>query len=173
MKLFKLGQCAAAVAALGMVLPPSLFAATPAATAAVTDIALRPGGVLLGQVVDPQGTAKAGSPVAIEMAGKEVVCTTTDENGVFAAQGLRGGVYQIKTTDGAGTCRLWAADTAPPSAQPAALVVSGQDLVRAQFGPMHAWKEWVKSHPYITAGVVVAAIATPLALMDDDWDSGS
>jgi hypothetical protein len=173
MKLMSLGTWAAAVAALGMILPPSVMAAAPAATEAVTDIALRPGGVLLGQVVDPQGAAKAGSPVAIELAGKEVVRTTTDENGVFAAQGLRGGVYQIKATEGISTCRLWAADTAPPAARPAALVVSGQDLIRAQYGPFHAWKEWIKAHPYITAGTVVAAIATPLALADDDWDSGS
>jgi hypothetical protein len=156
-----------------MVLPSSALAARPVETAAVTDIALRPGGVLVGQVVDPQGQAKVGSPVAIEMAGKEVARTTTDENGVFAAQGLRGGVYQIKTTEGISACRLWAADTAPPAARPAALVVAGKDLVRGQFGPMHAWKEWVKAHPYITAGTVVAAIATPLALVDDDWDNGS
>jgi hypothetical protein len=38
---------------------------------------------------------------------------------------------------------------------------------------MHAWKEWVKAHPYITAGTVVAAIATPLALVAEDWDNGS
>jgi hypothetical protein len=173
MKQFKLGTWAAAVATLGMALPPTGFAETPVATAAVADVALRPGGILLGQVVDPQGAAKVGSPVAIEMAGKEIARTTTDENGVFAAQGLRGGVYQIKTTEGTSTCRLWASDTAPPAARPAALVVSGKDLVRAQFGPVHAWKEWVKAHPYITAGTVVAAIATPLALADDDWDSGS
>lgn len=173
MKRFTFGKWAAAVSALGLVMPPSAFATTPVATPAVADVALRPGGVLLGQVVDTQGVAKAGSPVTIELAGQKVVGTTADENGVFAAQGLRGGSYQIKTSDGTCSCRLWAANTAPPAAQPAALVVSGNDLVRAQFGPMHAWKEWIKSHPYITAGVVVAAIATPLVLADDDWDSGS
>ena len=173
MKLKTTGTWAAAVATLGMLLPSSVMAAAPAATEAVTDIALRQGGVLVGQVVDPQGAAKAGTPVVIEYAGKEVVRTTTDANGVFAAQGLRGGAYQIKTTEGTSACRLWAADTAPPAARPAALVVSGQDLIRAQFGPVHAWKEWCKAHPYIVAGTVVAAIATPLALVDDDWDTGS
>jgi hypothetical protein len=34
------------------------------------------------------------------------------------------------------------------------------------------WVEWIKCHPYLTAGVVAAAIAIPLALADD-WDSGS
>jgi hypothetical protein len=172
----KLGTLAAAVAALGLVLPPSVMAAPPAApVVGVSDIALRPGGVLLGQVVDPQGVAQAGKPVSIQFAGKEVARTTTDENGVFAAKGLRGGEYKIDTVEGTSSCRLWAANTAPPAARPAALVVSGEDLVRAQFGggPMHAWKEWIKAHPYITAGTVAAAIAVPLVLADDDWDSGS
>src|SRR5262245_64323306 len=173
MKLKRIGTWAAAVATFGIMLPPSVMAATPVAAEAVTDIALRQGGVLVGQVVDPQGVAKAGTPVVIQFADKEVVRTTTDVNGVFAAQGLRGGAYQIKTTEGTTACRLWAADTAPPAARPAALVVAGQDLIRAQFGPVHAWKEWCKEHPYIVAGTVVAAIATPLALADDDWDSGS
>ncbi len=172
MKRNSLGKWAAAVAALGMVLPSPVLGAAP--VTAVADIALRPGGVLLGQVVDPQGVAKAGTPVMIEYRGQEVVRTTTDESGVFAAQGLRGGQYQINTSESSTACRLWAADTAPPSARPAALVVSGKDtLVRGQFGQMNSWKEWVKCHPYITAGTVAAAIAIPLALADNDWDSGS
>jgi hypothetical protein len=175
MKQSAFGKCAATFAALGLVLPAPAWATPPVAAqvAAVTDIALRPGGNLLGQVVDAQGVAKAGAPVSIEYAGKQVARTTTDENGVFAAQGLRGGQYQITTPEGASACRLWAADTAPPSARPAALVVSGNDVVRGQYGPVHAWKEWVKAHPYITAGTVATAIAVPLVLADDDWDSGS
>jgi hypothetical protein len=171
MKFKALGTWAAAVAALGMVVPAPVLAVAP--TPAISDIALRPGGVLLGQVVDPQGVAKASAPVSIEFAGKEVVRTATDENGVFAAQGLRGGQYQITTPEGSNACRLWAADTAPPSARPAALVVAGNDVVRGQFGPLHSWKEWVKAHPYIVAGTVVTAVAVPLIIADDDWDSGS
>jgi hypothetical protein len=167
-----------------MVLPSPVFAAAPIAAAtpttvapaaAVNDIALRTGGVLVGQVVDPQGVAKAGTPVTIEYAGKEVVRTTTDENGVFAAQGLRGGQYKINTVEGSSECRLWAADTAPPSARPAALVVAGKDLVRGVpgSGVFHSWKEWCMAHPYITAGTVATAIAVPIIIADDDWDSGS
>jgi hypothetical protein len=33
---------------------------------------------------------------------------------------------------------------------------------------MYQWIDWVKAHPYITAGVVATAIAIPLALADDD-----
>lgn len=170
MKRGSLGTWATAVATFGILLPSTVLATTPVPS--TTDIALRPGGVLLGQVVDPQGVAKVGTPVSILFAGKEVARTTTDENGVFAAKGLRGGQYQLNTVEGRKACRLWAAETAPPSARPAALVVSGNDLVRGQ-GPLNAWKEWLKAHPYITAGTVVTAVAVPLVMADDDWDSGS
>jgi len=177
-----------AVAALGLVLPQSAIAAVPVSAApvakspvdnlpggAMNDIALQPGGVLLGQVVDPQGVAKAGAPVTIEYAGREVAKTTTDERGVFAAQGLRGGAYKITTAEGSSACRLWAADTAPPSARPAALVVAGDDLVRGVpgGGVFQSWKEWCMAHPYITAGTVATLVAVPIIIADDDWDSGS
>jgi len=172
MKRNSLGVMAAAVACLGTMLPPSAFAASPIAPA--TDVALRSGGLLVGQVVDPQGLAKAGTVVLIRQGEHEVVRTTTDANGVFAAQGLRGGHYQLQTQDGACDCRLWAADTAPPAARPAALVVSGNEVVRGQFGPAASMVGWMKAHPFITAGFVAAAIATPLAFIDsEDDDNGS
>jgi hypothetical protein len=94
---------------------------------------------------------------------------------VFAAQGLRGGQYKINTVEGSSECRLWAADTAPPSARPAALVVTGNNLVRGMPGDgvFHSWKEWCMAHPYITAGTVATAVAVPIIIADDDWDSGS
>src|SRR3954470_6107190 len=96
MKSHRLGSIAAAIACIGMVLPTSAMAAA----AANSDIALRTGGLLVGQVVDQQGVAKAGTPVSVQFAGKEVVNTTTDANGVFAAKGLRGGQYQLVTPQG-------------------------------------------------------------------------
>jgi len=38
---------------------------------------------------------------------------------------------------------------------------------------MQSWAEWIKAHPYITAGTVAAAIAIPIAFIDFDDDSGS
>jgi hypothetical protein len=151
-----------------MVMPPTAVAAD--AGIHQSDVALRHGGVLVGQVVDQQGAAKAGALVSVQYANHEVVRTTSDANGVFAAQGLRGGQYQLVTEDGISVCRLWAPDTAPPAARPAALLVSGNNVVRGQWGggPMHQWLGWVKAHPYITAGVIATAIAVPLALADDD-----
>jgi Carboxypeptidase regulatory-like domain len=166
------GTVAATVACMGMVLPPTALAAAPAVNHG-TDVALRDGGVLVGQVVDQQGVAKANAPVSIVFANHEVVRTTTDNNGVFAAKGLRGGQYQLVTDDGASVCRLWAADTAPPSARPAALVVTGNGVVRGQ-GPVHNWVSWMKAHPYITAGTVAGLVAIPIIVAsNEDDDSGS
>jgi hypothetical protein len=171
MKFKSLGRAAAAVACMGMMLPPAALAGTP--VAGNNDIALQSGGVLVGQVVDQQGVAKAGVPVSIQYGKHEVARTTTDANGVFAAKGLRGGQYEILTQDGVSVCRLWAPETAPPAARSAALVVSGNDVVRGQY--MGGWVDWMKAHPYITAGVVATAIAVPVALAasDDDEDEGS
>jgi hypothetical protein len=169
MKFKSLGTVAAAVACMGMMLPPAALAEAP--VAGNNDIALRHGGVLVGQVVDQQGVAKAGTPVSIHYGKQEVARTTTDANGVFAAKGLRGGQYELLTLDGVSVCRLWAPDTAPPTARSAALVVSGNDVVRGQY--MGSWIDWMKAHPYITAGVVATAIAVPVAVAASDNDEGS
>src|SRR5207244_11669104 len=126
---------------------------------AANDVALRAGGLLVGQVVDQQGVAKVGTPVSVQFAGKDVVRATTDANGVFAAKGLRGGQYQLLTPLGGSVCRLWADNTAPPAARPAALIVSGNQVVRGQGevpppypqggGPMNSWVNWLKCHPYL------------------------
>ncbi len=157
---------AATLACLGMVVPQAAFAAN--------DVALRTGGVLVGQVVNAQGVPQADQAVSIRQGEQEVVRTTTDSNGVFAAQGLRGGQYSVATAEGQEAYRLWAPNTAPPAAQEAALVVTGSDIVRGQYGPPGgqgfggATLNWIKTHPYITAGIVAAAIAIPIALADDD-----
>jgi hypothetical protein len=168
---------AAAITSVSMAVPATGMAASPLALG--NDVALRDGGLLVGQVVNPQGVAQANSPVSIRFANHEVVRTTTDANGVFAARGLRGGQYELVTTEGVGSYRLWAADTAPPAARPAVLLVSGDQVVRGQGfmaggqGMMSSWVGWMKAHPYITAGTVAAAIAVPIAVLDDDDDSGS
>jgi hypothetical protein len=131
--------------------------------------------MLVGEVVDPQGIAKRETPVWIQYEGVDVVRTMTDINGVFAAKGLREGEYKIKTDQGMSTCHLWSAETAPRSARHIALVVAGNEVVRGQSknsGVFSQAKAWAKAHPYITTGAVVTAVAVPLALTHDGWDSG-
>ncbi|MGD9633208.1 MAG: carboxypeptidase-like regulatory domain-containing protein [Pirellulales bacterium] len=178
MTLKRLQSILAAVACVGIASPRPAMAAEP--TNAVKDVALRTGGMLVGQVVDQQGTPRVNTPVVVLQGERQVVDTTTDANGVFAAQGLRGGQYQIVTPDGQKLCRFWAPNTAPPSAADAAVVITGNEVFRGQWaapsGPASyggRWLDWVRSHPYITAGVVAAAIATPIAIAASDDDSGS
>ncbi len=172
MKFHCMGSIAAAIACVGTVLPTSAMATTPVAASINSDIALGMDGLLIGEVIDQQGVAKAGMPVSIQFAGQEVVNTTTDANGIFAAKGLRGGEYRLITPQGGSNCRLWATDMAPQLARPAALVVLGKNAVRGQH-KKGSLISWMKAHPYLTAGTVAAAIAVPLALADDDFDSGS
>jgi hypothetical protein len=184
MKRNSFSTLAAAVASIGLVLPTTTFGAPPVQPTRqpqpafrTSDVALRHGGLVVGQVVNQAGAPQAGAVVAILYADREVVRTTTDKDGVFAAQGLRGGQYQLVTENGQSICRFWAVDTAPPSAQHTALIVAGENVIRGQFGepghgPLADWVEWIKCHPYITAGVVAAAVAIPIALADD-FSSGS
>jgi hypothetical protein len=145
------------------------MAVDTAAASINSDIALGTGGLLVGEVIDQQGVAKAGMPVSVQFAGQEVVKTTTDANGVFAAKGLRDGRYRLVTPQGECDCRLWTTDKAPQLARPAALVVLGNRAVRGQ-NRQGGMVGWMKAHPYITAGTVVAAIAVPLALATDGND---
>jgi hypothetical protein len=148
---------------LGMLLPAPCVAAVQAGRAAGpigADVALRPGGFLLGQAVDAQGAPVAGKPVSIRQQGNEVVATTTDPAGYFLVKGLRGGTYEIAVGESQGVFRLWAAGTAPPSAEEGALVVAGAAPVRGQGGPIGYWL----SKPWVIAGGVAAAVAVPVAI---------
>lgn len=169
MKLRHFQIMAAALATVGMVLPPAAFAGQPVPQP--NDVALRPGGLVVGKVVDQQGVPQAAALVSIQRDQQEVVRTTTDQNGVFAAQGLRGGQYQVVTEQGQGIYRFWAPNTAPPAAQQAAIVVTGPDIVRGQYGGFgygYGWLDWMRAHPYLTAGIVATAIAVPVALAVDN-----
>jgi hypothetical protein len=166
-------QIAAAVATLGMLIPQMAFAGQPVRPS--NDVALGPGGLLTGQVVDESGVAQTGVPVVVQQGQQRIVQTATDEHGQFFAQGLRGGQHQIVTPGGPVAYRFWAANTAPPAAKNSAVVVASRDVVRGQWGcgPGGTWMGWVRAHPYITAGVIGAAIAIPLAVADDDWEPSS
>lgn len=174
MKLRKLQWCATMLALVGMLMPTAAWSAeAPRALPTGVDVALADGGLFVGQVVDAQGVRLAKADVSIRYQGKEVVKTTTDANGVFAAKGLRGGQYDVVTADHTAPMRLWAADTAPPSARTAALIVTGNNVVNGQ--STGGVLSWMQAHPLIVAGVVVAAVATPIAIAasDDDDDSNS
>lgn len=158
---------AAAIACLGIVVPQAALAAPPA-DSGVADVALRDGGTLVGAVYTAQGLPQEGALVSVQSNGQEVARATTDEQGRFVAQNLKGGVYQLVTADGASLYRAWTAGTAPPAAENAALVVGGQ-TVRGHFGG-GGWAAWL-SNPWVLAAIIATAIAVPIAVNDDDSTS--
>jgi hypothetical protein len=162
---------AVCLAVLGFCIPQPLLAATQAdRPPAVTDVTLHDGpqgNALTGQVLDQQGAALPNVPVALYGDGQKLAEANTDRDGNFAFNKLRGGVYQMTAAGGVGVYRVWTPGTAPPSAQPGALVVAGTDLARGQCHPLRHTKGrlmfWL-CHPCVIAGVVAAAVAIPVAI---------
>jgi hypothetical protein len=165
------------LATLGLVLPGHMLAAdapvaarpavpkSEAPATHVIDVSLQAGGVLRGVVVDQQGALQSKTDVKVWQKDREIAATQTDEQGRFAVNSLRGGMYQITAAGGQGMYRLWTVNTAPPVAQPGAMVVAGQDLVRGQASsPVLRFL----TNPWVLAGLVGAAIAIPIALSNDD-----
>jgi hypothetical protein len=145
---------------------------------AIHDVALRPRGLLVGQIVDPTMAPLVGKTVEIRADGQTAATTTTDANGVFAVSGLRGGVHQVIAGDSMELCRLWTPGTAPPQARSNLRLIPGQDtVVRGQWGapsPYDTMMGWA-TNPWVIGGVVATAIAVPIVLhnIDDDDDNGS
>jgi hypothetical protein len=76
-------------------------------------------------------------------------------------------VYQVVADGAVATYRLWAPNTAPAVARPAALIVPGDEqLVRGNRA-----LQWLRN-PWVIAGIVAVAIAVPVAIhaADDDDD---
>ena len=175
MKLNSLKFAAAALSCLGMLLSPTAMVAAPLAAPnpmIPSDVALGDGGVLVGQVVDAQGVAVAMAKVTLADHKQEIAQVRADQEGKFSVPGLRGGVYRISSRGQDAMYRLWAPHTAPPVAQQGVILVVGDDVIRGQYGnspgPFASMAQWVADHPLITAAAIVAAIAIPIALDDDD-----
>lgn len=143
----------------------------------IGDVALQPGGLLHGQVLDEQGVAQPHARVTVVHSGEPVAATKTDEQGRFVMSGLSGGVHEIHTGSSGGVYRLWAPQTAPPSAKDAMLIVTGDNIVRsigggpAPISPAPGGGGWLSglgwlANPWVLAAIVAAAIAIPLAIDD-------
>ena len=128
-----------------------------------TDVALGRGGLLLGRVVDSQGTPAPNVPVSLQtFQNQQVAAVTSDTAGHFAIQGVHGGVYQLITSQGPRIYRLWAPGTAPPSAQQGATLVMGGETVRGA-PPGGGLKYWL-TNPWVIGAAVATAIAVPIAV---------
>lgn len=159
-----------------LVLVPQLALATtppvtdgkPTQLPLLTDIALQQGGTLVGRLTDSKGMLLQQEKITIRQDQQMIAETTTDKNGQFRVNGLRGGIYEVASARGAGSFRAWAANTAPPTARQFAVLIENDDVVRGQFGWMAdpgqnyglglSAAQWV-GIAVGTAGIVVGTIA--------------
>ncbi len=164
-------RVAVSLAVIGFCFPQLALAATLPSTQTplITDVELREGGVLLGQVVTPENAAMADTDVSLSSGDQLIAAAKTDNNGYFAFAGLGNGVYQLAAAEGHAAFRVWTPGTAPPAAQPGALVVAGSGTVRAQ-GLARGFRN-LMSRPLIVAGIIAAAIAIPVAIHNADRGS--
>jgi len=129
---------------VAMVLPHTLRAADnnrPATASPIVDVALGDRGQLDGQLVDRQGRPVRDAQVGLLQQAEVVAVATTDDHGRFQMQGVAAGVYQLASHDSQIQCRLWAPQTAPPSAARGIQLVDGQTQIMRgqmnldQYGP--------------------------------------
>ncbi|HUG68487.1 MAG TPA: carboxypeptidase-like regulatory domain-containing protein [Pirellulaceae bacterium] len=136
-----------------------------AASPVLRDVALQPGGVLNGQVLNEQAVAQGQAKVAVVHKGKPLTVTETDQEGRFVLTGLEPGIYELHLAEGGGAYRVWAPRTAPPAAEQGVLLVQDSRIVRGRHNGGHFG--WL-ANPWVLAGIVAAAIAIPLALSNND-----
>jgi len=157
---------AAALAALGLLLPPSIARAdngTPSRTTVSKDARLAADIVMLkgefaGRVVDHQGSPLPGREVTVREGKKEVAKAMTDQNGVFSVKTLKPGNYTASSGNTTGNFRVWSEKTAPPSAKGHALLVMGENGARGQFGAVDP------TLVLLTAAVIATLVVSIIAL---------
>lgn len=130
------------------------------------DVRLAKGGLLTARIVDLQGKPVGGEQVSVMFQGKEIAAVVSDADGVAAVRGLRPGLHAIVTPTGTTACRLWNADTAPPTATAVPAVVSDAEIIRGQFGAFNL--PMIVVLAAAAAGLVVAVDAKNTA--DDAQD---
>lgn len=117
-----------AMALIGLLAGQS-FAAQPTKP---IDIAMYQGKVLVGQVVNEKGAPKVNAQVVVQSTTGEKANVVTNKSGYFAANLPRGGTYAVTESGATTIVRAWTANTAPPKAGKALLVVSGKQTVLGQ-----------------------------------------
>jgi len=155
-------RLAVSLAAAGLCVPQMALAATPLnhQPPVIADVRLNEGGVLIGQVVTPHGVAVPDTDVLLGSGDQAVNTVKSDQNGHFTFAGLSNGVYQVSTAGGQQVYRLWTAETAPPAAQPHAMLVA--DTVRGQQG-MRTFRN-LMANPWVVAAIIATAVAIPVAI---------
>ena len=87
-----------------------------------------------GHIVDSQGRLRPGLPVMMRYGRSEIVRAQTDSRGGFVLHGIRPGLHQLVTEDGAALLRVWRRTASPPSARSRLLLCTRSTTIRGQ-GP--------------------------------------
>ena len=155
----------------GMLCPSITIANEPLTSALkVHDVQLTENGKLPIVVVNAQGKPQPNVTFEITRAGDaECITGVTGEAGEYQVEGLKGGVYQIRTDQGLCACRVWTHQAAPPTSAKSLLLVNDR-VVRGQ----RPISELFRSDPILMTAIVAAAIAIPIVIHQTrDKSSGS
>lgn len=125
------------LACIGMVMPCDALVAAEQArkttqAPVVSSVALNGAGVFNGQLITAEGKAIDGAKVVVRSNGKAVATAVTDAKGSFKVANLKAGVYEISAGQAKAVYQVWPSQTAPPSANKQALMISGKQVVRGQ-----------------------------------------
>jgi hypothetical protein len=137
----------------------------------ILDVVLGPAGELSGAVLDAQGQAVPHALVTLRQLGRPVASCPANGEGRFVLTGVRGGVFQIEAAGTMKVCRVWVADTQPPSARHEVLMVASGDVMRGQQLREARSVRWWITNPWVMATAVSAAIVVPIALTTDSKDA--
>lgn len=149
-----------------IVTPASRTPETVTQAAAPIDVSISATGHVRGMAVDEAGQALSGMRIyLLHQEGMVVAQTVTDNEGQFTLPVGQGGVYQIVADGSLLLLRCWASETAPPRAQESFLVSVGS-VQRGQIHPAMCGL----ANPWVITGIVVAAIAIPVAINNNRSD---
>lgn len=140
-----LKNTAVVLAALGVALPQThaladqqIRASKPQvkvlAPNSILDIKLGADGRMTGRTISHDGKPVEGAIVVVRQGKAIVAKSKTDEKGQFAIADLKTGLYEVGTGPTVGTYRVWSDKSAPPSAKPHCLLVTGENGARGQYG---------------------------------------
>lgn len=98
------------------------------------DISLSEKGEFAGRVFDHTGRALEGAEVVVRQGDKVIAKSVTNDKGLFTIAGVKAGAYQVKAGNTEGLFQVWELSSAPESAKGHALLVTGENGARGQFG---------------------------------------
>lgn len=123
------------------------------------DIRLADAGTLNLTVVSSGGNAMSGQIVSILHRNREIARSMTSSQGRVVIKGLRPGLHTLRVTGQDMPCRLWTAQTAPPTALRNPAFVASGAAVRGQYGPMPGPFGPGLAPAALATGVTAAAVA--------------